>query len=82
MPGAASWIRTSLRPLTLKQLTQFFLGAWDLTCCLDANFESCGYPRDEVHGFIVDASSSFYAQFGELVHARVDQWLDTVAVAD
>jgi hypothetical protein len=36
------------------------------------------YPRDEVHGFIVDASSSFYAEFGDLIHARIDEWLDKV----
>jgi len=72
-------LRTSLQPLTLKQLTDFFLKSWDLMCCLDANYESDGYPRDDVHGFIVDASSSFYAEFGSLVHARVDDWLDQVA---
>lgn len=72
--------RTSLKPLTLKQLVDFFLGSWDLICCLDANFESDGYPRDEVHDFIVDAYSSFYPQFGSLVNARVNDWLDSVAV--
>lgn len=70
--------RTSTRPLTLKQLTDFFLSSWDLVSCLDANFEYDGYPRDEVHEFIVDASSSFYSEFGRLVHERVDQWLDTL----
>ena len=70
--------RTSQLPLTLRQLTDFFLKTWDMTCCLDANFESYGYPRDEVHGFIVDASSSFYAEFGDLIHARIDEWLDKV----
>lgn len=71
-------IRTSLRPLSLEQLTDFFLSSWDLISCLDANFDYDGYPRDEVHGFIVDASSSFYAEFGRLVHQRVDRWLDTL----
>ncbi len=61
--------RTSSQPLSLQQLTG-----------LEVNFESDGYPRDAVHEFIVDASSSFYAQFGELIHARVDEWLDTVDV--
>ena len=73
-------IRTSLRPLSLEQLTDFFLSSWDLISCLDANFEYDGYPRDEVHGFIVDASSSFYAEFGRLVHQRVDRWLDTLLI--
>lgn len=71
--------RTSMKPLTLKQLTEFFLDSWNLLNCLDANFEGDGYPRDEVHDFIVDASSSFYAEFGALISARVDEWLDQVS---
>lgn len=70
--------RTSTKPLTLNQLTDFFLESWDLLCCLDANFADYGYPRDEVHNFIVDASSNFYAEFGSLVTLRVDNWLDKV----
>jgi hypothetical protein len=71
--------RTSLQPLTLKQLSDLFLKSWDMICCLRANFESDGYPRDFVHGFIVDASSSFYSEFGDLIHARIEEWLDKVA---
>lgn len=71
--------RSSTQPLALGQLADFFLNNWDLICCLEANFDSDGYPRDEVHEFIVDASSSFYAEFGSLIHARIDQWLDKVA---
>jgi hypothetical protein len=67
---------TSSRPLTLKQLTDFFLTSWDLLGCLEANFSDDAYPRDAVHGFIVDASSSFYAEFDDLVRQRVDEWLD------
>ena len=70
--------RTSLKPLTLGQLSDFFLKSWDLITCLDVNFEYDGYPREEVHGFIIDASSSFYADFGELIHTRIDEWLDRV----
>ena len=33
-------------------------------------------PKREVQGFIVDASSSFYAEFGDLVAQRVDAWVD------
>lgn len=29
-----------------------------------------------MQGFIVDASSSFYAEFEDLVRQRVDNWLD------
>lgn len=70
--------RTSTQPLKLQELVGFFLKSWNLMACLDANFESQGHPRDEVHGFIVDASSSFYAEFDDLVRARVDEWLDTI----
>ena len=71
--------RTSLQPLTLKQLLDFFMGAWNLLEVLEMNFSDHGYPRDEVHGFILGASSSFYSQFGEAISARVDTWLDEVS---
>ena len=57
---------------------EFFLKSWNLIACLEVNFEGEGYPREEVQGFIVDASSSFYAEFEDLVRARVDDWLDTI----
>jgi hypothetical protein len=68
--------RTSLRPLTLIELFDFFIKGWDLFCCLEANFSDHGYHREEVQGFIVDASSSFYAEFGDLVTQRVDAWVN------
>lgn len=68
--------RTSMRALNLVQLADFFLSNWDMFCCLNCNFSDDDYPRAEVHDFILDASSSFYAEFGILVHARIDQWLD------
>ena len=67
--------RTSVKPLTLKELFNFFIKGWDLFCCLEANFGEYAYPREEVQGFIVDASSSFYAEFGYLVIQRVDAWI-------
>jgi len=68
--------RTSIRPLTLIELFDFFIKGWDLFCCLEANFSDHGYVKEEVQGFIVDASSSFYAEFGDLVTQRVDTWVD------
>ena len=68
--------RTSVEPLTLIELFEFFIKGWDLFCCLEANFGEHGYERDEVQGFIVDASSSFYAEFEDLLRQRVDQWVD------
>ena len=70
--------RTSLKPLRLDELVDFFLRTWNLIACLDVNFQEHGYPRDEVQGFITDASSSFYAEFGKLVKVRVNEWLDTL----
>jgi len=70
--------RTSTKPLKLQELVDFFLKSWNLIACLEVNFEGEGYPREEVQGFIVDASSSFYAEFEDLVRARVDDWLDTI----
>jgi len=67
--------RTSSRPLTLEQLVNFFLGGWDLICCLDSNFGHDMESRDEIHSFIVDASSDFYADFEIAVRDRVDAWL-------
>ncbi|MGB4560048.1 MAG: hypothetical protein WBI20_15150 [Burkholderiaceae bacterium] len=71
-------IRTSIQPLELQELVDFFLASWDLIGCLDCNFEDDGHPRSEIHDFIVDASSSFYAEFDDLVRARVDEWLDSI----
>ncbi len=74
--------RTSTKPLTLKELTEFFLNSWSLIDCLDCNFESDAYPRDQVHSFIVDASSNFYAEFGTYVRFLVNEWLDTKEADD
>ncbi len=68
--------RTSVKPLTLIELFNFFIKGWDLFCCLEANFCNHGYEREEVQAFIVDASSSFYAEFGDLVKQRIDTWVD------
>ena len=68
--------RTSIRPLSLEELVNFFLNGWELLACLDMNFESKGYDRAEVHSFIVDASSSFYPEFERAIATKVNQWLD------
>ena len=69
--------KTSKEPLTLVQLTDYFLGSWDLLTCLDYNFSEYGYDEDQVKAFIVDASSSYYAEFGSLIDERIDDWLKT-----
>jgi hypothetical protein len=59
----------------LEQLVNFFLGGWDLICCLDSNFGHDMESRCEIHSFIVDASSDFYADFETAIRDRVDAWL-------
>lgn len=61
-------------PLTLGELADFFLSAWNLRSVLEYNFEDYGMEEDRVKGFIVDASSMFYPQFEELVFRRIDEW--------
>lgn len=68
--------RSSVKPLTLEDLTEFFLNSWNLLECLDFNYCEDGYPPDRVHGFITDASSDFYADFGLLIRQKVNEWLE------
>jgi hypothetical protein len=51
--------RTSNRPLTMGQLIEFLLGAWDLYVCLDGNFEG---DLEEMLGFF-EGESEFYPHF-------------------
>ncbi len=64
--------RTSKLPLTLMELTDFFLGAWDLLEVLDMNLEG-GYFGN-VRAFF-NGSSEFYPDFGKLIEQRVETWL-------
>ena len=73
LDGPSAW--TSKEPLTLQELVDFFLTGWDLFAVLNANFEEHGNPAYRVKGFVTDASSSFYAQFGEAIDHRIDEWL-------
>jgi hypothetical protein len=67
--------RRTSEPMALSELVQFFMTAWDLRMVLDANFVENGYPRSHARGFIVDASSSFYAQFGDAMDNFVEDWI-------
>ena len=51
--------RTSNRPLTMGQMIEFFLGAWDLYACLDGNFEG---DVEGTLGFF-EGESEFYPYF-------------------
>ena len=65
---------SSKLPLTLGELTDFFLGAWDLIGVLDMNFESDRYPPEEVRAFF-EATSEFYPDLEKLIEQRVEIWL-------
>jgi len=61
--------RTSVRPLTLGQLTDFFLGAWPLDEVLEMN----ELDENEAQAF-VNPSSEFYPGFEEEVRERIYGW--------
>ena len=65
------------QPMTLSELLEFFLTAWDLRLVLAANFQCRVYPKHDVKGFVC-ASSIFYAEFGSAVQLWIDDWLKTV----
>lgn len=68
--------RTSLRPLALGRLVDFFLTAWDLLRVLQANSLDIGEPPEYVIGFVTAARSSFYAEFGDAIKAKVAAWAE------
>lgn len=65
--------RTSKYPLTLGELTDFLLGAWDLTQVLEMNFEPEDGSLDDVLAFF-RGESAFYPEFDELLRSRVTAW--------
>jgi len=71
----------STLPMTLEELTNFFLTTWPLMEVLEMNFEAINYDYYEVKMFVHDASSSFYPEFGRLVDLRIDEWLTSKGIA-
>jgi len=62
-------------PMTLSDLVRFFMTGWNLSLVLNANIVENGYPRSHARGFVLDASSSFYAQFGDAIDKHVENWI-------
>jgi hypothetical protein len=62
--------------MSLAELTDFFLTAWPLLEVLEMNFGETDTDPDEIRCFVLDASSSFYSQFGELIYFKIDEWLE------
>ena len=61
--------RSSKQPLTLKELIEFFLGAWSLKDVLEGN----NLDLEEAHDF-THPSSEFYPEFSAAIRARIDSW--------
>ncbi len=61
-------------PLTLGELTDFFLGGWDLLEVLEMNFDGDGCAESKVMAFY-QATSEFYSDFGRLVDDLVSNWV-------
>ena len=65
--------RTSSRPLTLGELTDFLLGAWNLIQILQRNFSRADSSLDEALAFF-RGESAFYPDFDALLRSRVKAW--------
>ena len=61
-------------PLSLGELTKFFLRRWNLLDVLQMNFEGEWDRSEEVLRFFW-ASSDFYPEFDDLLRYRVRKWL-------
>lgn len=62
-------------PMTLEELTDYFLSTWDLMHVLEDNFVVYGDEPEMARSFVKEASSSFYSQFEELIRQKVDEWV-------
>ncbi len=63
--------RSSIRPLTMGQLVDFFLGAWDLMNVLEGNFIDGGFDTyDDMLDFF-DGESEFYPCFDRTLRSMV-----------
>lgn len=65
--------RTSSLPLTLGELTDFLLGAWDLFQVLEMNFSRGDSSLDDALTFF-RGESAFYPDFDALLRSRVKAW--------
>ena len=66
--------RTSSRPLSLRELESFFIGAWSIFDVLEMNFGESGYDEDEMQAFVVEVGSSFYPELDTLMRERISAW--------
>jgi hypothetical protein len=66
-------VRKVKAPLSLGELTKFFLSRWNLLDLLQMNLEYWDPPEQALDFF--GASSDFYPDFGGLLGYRVRKWL-------
>ena len=66
--------RTSIRPLTLGQLSEFFSGAWSIFDVLEMNFADEGYDIDEMQAFVLGIESEFYPQLDGIYRRQIAAW--------
>ncbi|NBB51208.1 hypothetical protein GVN24_23275 [Rhizobium sp. CRIBSB] len=65
--------RTSSRPLSLGDLTDFFLGAWDLVRILNMNFPRGASSVEDALEFF-QGESAFYPDLDALLRIRISSW--------
>jgi hypothetical protein len=58
----------------LRQLEEFFNGAWSIFEVLDMNFADRGYHLDEMLRFVIRVDSQSYPQIYELYERRIETW--------
>jgi hypothetical protein len=68
--------RTSLRPLTLGEVTDLILDAWDLIPLLEFKANDDGRSLEDILAFF-RGESAFYPDFDALLRARVEAWWAT-----
>ena len=61
-------------PLSLSELTRFFLSRWNLLGVLQMNFEHDAFGSDEEVLAFFRASSDFYPEFDDLLRYRARNW--------
>lgn len=65
--------RTSVEPLTLGALAEFFLGAWNLDLALEMNFSRPESSLDRALDFI-SGESAYYPGFDDLLSQQIRSW--------
>lgn len=70
--------RSSCKPLSMGQLIELFLGAWNLYGCLDCNFDT------DLAGMMnfFDGESEYYPYFDTALRDLVRQWFRTAHEAN